>query len=306
MFCEHFSAVINAIPLVMPQLIQKSTYFKERPEIIIHEAEHDGRLSSHTHEFYEIVYIVDGFTLHSSAGRVNMLVTGDLFFVRPGEEHSYINAYRTKLYNLLFTADELGSELGELSRLPGLDVMFNGGDAENTGARLIHVSMNERHGVESALEKIKSERAARRTGWQSLTRAYMISFLIRYSRMYEAQWDRRLQTSNDYYGYIYKILSYVNDNYARPVTTSELAEITGLSPDYMARKFKQALNMSPAEYVRRFRIARAMELLCTTDTPVAEIARLTGFSDVSLFSRVFKQAVGLPPAAYRKNYLGGE
>ena len=288
----------------MPELFQKSVFFDEPPEIRIHEAEHDGRLGSHTHEFYELVYVVDGFTLHSSAGRVNMLVTGDLFFVCPGEEHSYINAYRTKLYNLIFTADELGSELAELSKLPGLDTMFCGGNPESGGTRLLHVGMNERHSVESALEKIKAERQSRRTGWQSLIRAHLIAFLIRYSRMYETQWERRSQSSNDYYGYIYKILSYVNDNYARPITTSELADITGLSPDYMARKFKQALNMSPAEYVRRFRIARAMELLCTTDTPVAEVAQQTGFSDISLFSRVFKQAVGLPPAAYRKNITG--
>ena len=115
----------------MPELFQKSVFFDEPPEIRIHEAEHDGRLGSHTHEFYELVYVVDGFTLHSSAGRVNMLVTGDLFFVRPGEEHSYINAYRTKLYNLIFTADELGSELTELSKLPGLDAMFCGGNPES-------------------------------------------------------------------------------------------------------------------------------------------------------------------------------
>ncbi len=288
----------------MPDIIPKSTVFGDAPDIVLHEAEHDGRLGSHTHEFYEVVYVVDGFTLHSSAGRMNMLVTGDLFFVRPGEEHSYINAYRTKLYNLIFTSDELGSELTELSKLPGLSVMFCGGDMENIGARLLHVGMNERHSVESLLEKIRNERATRRTGWQSMIRSYLVSFLIRYSRMYEVQWDKRSQSSNDYYGYIYKILSYVNDNYARPITTSELAEITGLSPDYMARKFKQALNMSPAEYVRRFRIARAMELLYTTDIPVAEVAEQTGFSDISLFSRVFKQAVGLPPAAYRKNITG--
>ncbi len=288
----------------MPDIIPKRTVFSDAPDIVLHEAEHDGRLGSHTHEFYEVVYVVDGFTLHSSAGRVNMLVTGDLFFVRPGEEHSYINAYRTKLYNLLFTADELRAELPELSKLPGLNVMFCGGDIENIDARLLHVEMNERHGTESLLERIRNERATRRTGWQSMIRSYLTSFLIRYSRMYETQWDKRTQSSNDYYGYIYKILSYVNDNYAHPVTTSELAEITGLSPDYMARKFKQALNMSPAEYVRRFRIARAMELLYTTDMPVAEVAEQTGFSDISLFSRVFKQAVGLPPAAYRKNITG--
>ena len=93
----------------------------------------------------------------------------------------------------------------------------------------------------------------------------------------------------------------MDTHYSENITMNDLSAVAGLSPDYMARKFKSALHMTPSEYVRKFRIARAMELLCTTDLSVAEVARRTGFSDVSLFSRVFKQAVGLPPASYRKN-----
>ena len=69
----------------------------------------------------------------------------------------------------------------------------------------------------------------------------------------------------------------------------------------MTRKFKAILGMTPVEYLRKFRIAKAMELLCTTEMTLSEISEKTGFSDVSLFSRVFKQNVGLPPASYRKN-----
>ena len=119
--------------------------------------------------------------------------------------------------------------------------------------------------------------------------------------MYAEEWDNRAPAADDYYGYVYRILAYVNTHYSENITMNDLSAELGLSPDYMARKFKSALRMTPSEYVRKFRIARAMELLVTTDLPVAEVAKRTGFSDVSLFSRVFKQSVGLPPASYRKN-----
>ncbi len=281
------------------------------PVVAIVPAEHHGRMRAHSHEFYEIVYVADGFTLHSAGGTITLLVAGDLFFVKPGEEHSYINAYQTKLYNLIYDAAELGNLRCELARLPGLDEMFSPsapaapepaavpGEAKNT--RLIHVPMNERRAIESALREMAEERDAKKTGWEIALRVRLASFLLKYSRMYAEQWDSRVISADDYYGYVYKILCFVDTHYSENVTMNDLSAVAGLSPDYMARKFKSALHMTPSEYVRKFRIARAMELLCTTECSVAEVARRTGFSDVSLFSRVFKQSVGLPPASYRKN-----
>ena len=273
------------------------------PRIDIVPAVHHGKVNAHSHRYYEIVYVVDGFTLHSAGGAINLLVAGDLFFVKPGEEHSYINAYQTRIYNLTFEAEELGSFLGELSRLPGLDDMFGGPDPDSSpvGIRLLHIPISERRNVESALREMFDERDQKRTGWESALRISLASFLIRYSRLYTVQWDSHPASADDYYGYIYKVLCYIDSHYGGNITMNDLSAVTGLSPDYMTRKFKAALHMTPSEYVRKFRIARAMELLCTTSLPVSEIASRTGFSDVSLFSRVFKQSVGLPPASYRKN-----
>lgn len=286
----------------MAKVLSDETYFGtgDDPKIAIVEAEHNGKMDAHSHQFYEIVYVVDGFTLHSCSGMIKMLVTGDVFFVKPGEEHSYINAYQTKLYNCLFRKEELGFMLDELASLPGLDFMFSDSPDKTDNMRILHADISERRNIETNLEKIAAEREGRRTGWKTSIRARLVSFLIRYARMYEAQINVHSQTGDDYYGYIYKILQYINANYSREITMADLSEVTGLSPDYMARKFKATMHMSPSEYVRKFRISRAMELLCTTDLSVAEIAHKTGFSDISLFSRVFKQAVGLPPASYRK------
>ncbi|MBQ3860072.1 MAG: helix-turn-helix domain-containing protein [Clostridia bacterium] len=289
----------------MADVFRHADYVTGGPAVGIVPAEHDGRIRAHSHDFHEIVYVVDGFTLHQAGGVITLLVAGDLFFVRPGEEHSYINAYQTKLYNLIFEESELGSFLPELSALPGLDVMFGtrgkGTEAEGQSIRLLHVPMNERRNIESALREIEAEREARRVGWETSLKIRLAAFLLRYSRMYAEEWDNRAPAADDYYGYVYRILAYVDTHYSENITMNDLSAELGLSPDYMARKFKSALRMTPSEYVRKFRIARAMELLVTTDLPVAEVAKRTGFSDVSLFSRVFKQSVGLPPASYRKN-----
>lgn len=288
----------------MSDVFRHEDYLSDGPVIALLPAKHHGRIRTHSHDFCEIVYVVDGFTLHSAGGTINLLVAGDLFFVKPGEEHSYINAYQTKLYNLIFDSAEIAPMLKELSRMPGLDdMLIDAGpvSAESRSTRLVHVPMNERRNIENALREIEWERETRTVGWECALKIRLAGFLVRYARMYADQWENRSISADDYYGYVYRILAYVDTHYGENITMNDLSAVTGLSPDYMTRKFKSALHMTPSEYVRKFRIARAMELLCTTDLSVAAVAKKTGFSDVSLFSRVFKQAVGLPPASYRKN-----
>ncbi|MBR4000714.1 MAG: helix-turn-helix domain-containing protein [Clostridia bacterium] len=284
----------------MADVLLGGAFFKDGVSIFVQPQIHNGRISPHYHAFCEIVYVADGFTLHSVNGRMNLLMAGDIFFILPGEEHSYINAYRTKIYNILIEASELDVFRDELASLPGLGVMFGEYDSGSVGKRILHVPIQSQRSMESACEKMTAECTEKAVGWKCSLRARLVSFLVNYSRIYEHQWDTHDQTAGDYYGYIYKILRYVEQNFSSPISMNDLSEVTGLSADYMTRRFKSVLHMTPSEYVRKFRIARAMELLCTTEFSVSEIASRTGFSDVSLFSRVFKQSVGLPPAHYRK------
>ena len=284
----------------MAEVCLGKDHFKDGVSLAVFQFEHNGRSSLHYHDFCEIVYVSDGFSLHSVNGRVNLLMAGDIFFIMPGEEHSYINAYKTKIYNILLDLSELDVFADELSELPGLAVMFGKADENAVDKRVLHVPIQAHRSMESACEKMQSECETKACGWKCSLRARLVSFLVNYSRIYEQQWDTHVQSSGDYYGYIYKILRYVEENYSEPISMNDLSAVTGLSADYMTRRFKNILHMTPSEYVRKFRIARAMELLCTTDESVSEIAAKTGFSDISLFSRVFKQSVGLPPAHYRK------
>jgi transcriptional regulator GlxA family with amidase domain len=62
--------------------------------------------------------------------------------------------------------------------------------------------------------------------------------------------------------------------------------------------------MTPIEYSRRVRIARARELLEGGELSQKEIAQALGYSDVASFARVFRKAVGEAPGTYRKRFGG--
>jgi len=86
------------------------------------------------------------------------------------------------------------------------------------------------------------------------------------------------------------------------LSLKEIAQGLDIHPTYVSREFsKYFQNLSFGEYIRKLRIEKASDLLENTPHSLAEIAYLTGFSDQSHFSRIFKKHTGKSPAEYRKN-----
>ena len=75
----------------------------------------------------------------------------------------------------------------------------------------------------------------------------------------------------------------------------------GVSADHLTRQFNRTLGITPSEYLRRFRFARAIELL-RQQTAVGDVSRMVGFSHISHFSREFKAMFGMNPSEYARRY----
>ena len=289
----------------IPEFIKDSKYFEpDTVRITVSGSQHHGKVWQHQHSFYEFVYVEQGFSLHSYNGKTSVLTGGDLFAIFPGDVHSYNSAYHTHLYNCLFYLEELGDLRREVMRLPGIDW-------ERTGDRaaplpIIRVGLSERRELVSLLERMLYERRTKSVGWELNLKGLLINFLTMYSRLISSAPDRAApdiasgQDGRGYCGYIYGVLKFVEDNYMRDISCSDIADSVGLSQDYLSRQFKAAMAMTPTEYVRKFRVAKSIDLLKTTDMSVADIAAACGFGDISLYSRVFKQIIGVSPAAFRK------
>jgi AraC-like DNA-binding protein len=85
------------------------------------------------------------------------------------------------------------------------------------------------------------------------------------------------------------------------LSLKELSGELNVHPAYLSREFSKYFDdLSFGEYVRKMRIDKAIHLLQQTDHSLSEIAYLTGFSDQSHFTRIFKKQTDQNPSSYRK------
>lgn len=88
------------------------------------------------------------------------------------------------------------------------------------------------------------------------------------------------------------------------LSLKEISEGLKINPTYLSREFSKYFdNLSFGEYIRKQRIERAIQLMTTSLHSLSEIAYLTGFSDQSHFTRIFKKHTGESPLTYRKKLL---
>ena len=96
-------------------------------------------------------------------------------------------------------------------------------------------------------------------------------------------------------------LKYINENYTQEnIKLSVLAHLCNVSEPYLRRLFNNAFSTSPAVYIRNLRINYAKELIKSGEYTITEIAIISGFCDVSYFSREFRKATGVNPKDYAK------
>lgn len=84
------------------------------------------------------------------------------------------------------------------------------------------------------------------------------------------------------------------------LSLKELSQNLNVHPSYLSREFSKYFDdLSFGDYIRKLRIEKAIVLLNDTKNTLAEIAYLTGFSDQSHFTRIFKKYTGKIPSEYR-------
>ena len=93
---------------------------------------------------------------------------------------------------------------------------------------------------------------------------------------------------------------YVHAHFTEAIRLNDIAKSIGVHPVHLARTFRKSYGLTVGEQVRALRIEFACTLLSTSDTPLAEIASATGFSDQAHFSKIFKQHTGTTPSQYRR------
>lgn len=96
------------------------------------------------------------------------------------------------------------------------------------------------------------------------------------------------------------MMHFVQSHFAEEITIAEIAKSASISVSECLRCFRATIGVSPIQYLKQLRIQMACELLVGTEEKVAEIGAECGFSDMSYFSKIFKEEKGCTPSDYRQ------
>lgn len=114
--------------------------------------------------------------------------------------------------------------------------------------------------------------------------------------------QRKTNVNHDYSPYVYvnAALDYIHHHISH-AHVSDIADHIGISQAYLSRIFKEAMHISPKDYLLSYRMSEASRLLKCTKLSIQEIAKQVGYTNPFSFSQSFKKMFGISPKYYREN-----
>ncbi|MFF8532405.1 GlxA family transcriptional regulator [Streptomyces sp. SAS_267] len=152
-------------------------------------------------------------------------------------------------------------------------------------------------GIDMALALVEADHGA---ALALETARFLVLFLKRHGG--QSQFSAMLDAQLADHPPIRTAQEWILENLHNPLPVAEMAERANMSPRNFARVFRREVGTTPGQYVQRTRIARARELLETTDLPIGQIAGRCGFGAPETFFRSFGRTLGVTPKEYRHRF----
>lgn len=243
--------------------------------------------SGEIHDFWEIVFVKEGYAIATGDERIYELYPGQLLFHKPLEFHQIktddnvsahviIISFKAsgdlikKLENkcLSLTADEQALYEEVSTQMKKTINMFRAGDGD------------------SEIYKATSTKAA----------VMLEEMLIRFIEKEDAS-TTNTSLSQQLFS---KIISVMSEHCEENFSVDDIARECNIGVSNMKRVFKMYSDTSVAKYFLGLKLRRACELISNGFT-TAEIADKLGFSSTAYFHTVFKREMGISPASFRKS-----
>lgn len=284
---EEKTYIENGLPL---QCISHIQYNKK-----------DDYISSHYHNYIEIIYAIDGENEICLNESHYIFKTGELVLINSGDVHSFLcgdGCYLVLRFDpdLLYSSRQSAIELQYI--LPFIlnsfdhQVIFKKEEIENADTRRL-------------LFEIHEECNKKKYGWELAVRTKVNEIFLWFLRHWHNRNINITLGLSDYEHsakWLHKVFEYVSENYGSEITAQQMSKLCNMSYSYFSRTFKKIMKKSFSEYLAYVRINEAEKLLMTTDLNITEIAMQTGFSTSSYFIQQFKSIKSISPKQYRKNH----
>lgn len=233
-------------------------------------------------EHYLLHFCLSGRGVYQAQGRSYAIGPGEGFLILPDEVTSY-QADQSEPWTHIWVGFH-GSRAGEYLHQCGL----------GRDHRVYRCAAPDRldHCVR---EMMRYETAGR--GHELMLQGELYHFLGWIARSAEEPSHRGRETGKEY---VELAMEYIRNHFQEDLTVAKLARYVGLNRSYLTTVFQSVLQMSPQQFLMRFRMTRAAQLLRENNLSVGEVARSCGYPAPLTFSKAFKRTLGVTPSRYRR------
>lgn len=261
--------------------------------ITVDFSKHTRLLHNH-HDRLELLFIRTGFGSYFVDDEQYPIRKGDLIITNAGVVHDEIPEYNHHLSMLSVGVD---------------NVFINGLPKNHLISDKVQPVLNVNKDFElfntmfqSIFEALAPQNEKPPEITQHLTRALLSLTLYSFKKHGQV---RTLNEKSDS-TLLRDIKNYIDEYYYENLSIPAISDKFYISQSYLSHLFKRKLGYSPMQYIARRKIGEAQTMLIFTDKSITEIAFAVGYDNLSHFNVQFKKHVGLPPLAYRDQYLRHE
>lgn len=270
-------------------LLNQQYSFKLKPKLLysgILSKQKGWKDNAHTHDFAEIMFVMEGKGTIYYNGTKREIKAGDIIIYNAKLSHRERSSNDDPL-ELLF----IGLDKVEITDLPynclippEYDIIYPTGEMEEI-FRLYFSNIVEEM---ARKEKFYIEIAKNAT-------ITLVMYLYRLINRFEEGMDVTEGNAT-----MENVLAYIDKHYLEDITLEDIAKACHISKYYLSHLFSDNKQQTVGQYILQERLKEARLLLATTNRTVNEIALSSGFNDPSYFSRAFKKMYQMTPLGYRK------
>lgn len=251
----------------------------------------------HYHDFYKIIYFVDGNVSYKIEGKTYQLKSHDFILVDYNAIHKpeIDSAIPYERYIIYLSEEFMKHENGADESLAHCFEL-----ARQNRNQVVHFAPGSYEDILSCLMRIEEEGQAKQAFLNDrMLEAAFLQFMVLFNRACIAQ-PKAFITTAVYNEKIVDVISYIQEHLTEEINIDFLAGHFFVSKYYLMRMFKEATGYSIHQYINEKRILEARRRLMA-GVPASKVCYDCGFSDYSTFARRFKAIVGVAPSSFIQN-----
>ncbi len=288
----------DQLPRAWDELVEKLTYMPAIVKTIEKIHDTNWSMTANRHDHFEMVYIKKGSAIFQIEGIDVNMMPHSIVIIKPGRSHKFI--VKSDICEFLVLSFTFKTQKNELDSHVSLTDFIEYIEDEATGDYL-YLTLSKKNDIVHVMNRILRERMKYQVWGDFLSCLLIIELFVLLSRTLKQEWEQSAKNRNLKLHELLNIAKeYIDNNYDKDLTLTQVAKYIFLSDSYFAHSFKDKFGISPKSYILKVRIEAAKEYLENTDIKVAEVAKLVGFSSQQRFNDIFRKHEDLTPLTYRQ------